>query len=82
MLLTYSKEEHSTYFSEISTPYHAENGLLKKITQQLRMKKAFVSNKDMIMELIDRLETEQDVAQKDILRNALELLIQKTPDDL
>jgi hypothetical protein len=36
----------------------------------------------MILALIRLLETEDDVIKLDVYRNALELIVQKTPDDL
>ncbi|WP_338564888.1 biofilm development regulator YmgB/AriR family protein [Erwinia sp. E_sp_W01_6] len=41
----------------------------------------FVSNKAIILKLLERLETEQDVIMLDIYRNALEMIVQHTPDD-
>ncbi len=41
-----------------------------------------VSNKAIISSLINRLEMESDVIQLDIYRHLLELVVNKTPDDL
>ncbi|MBD9659312.1 MULTISPECIES: biofilm/acid-resistance regulator YmgB/AriR [Pantoea] len=41
-----------------------------------------VSNKAIIASLINRLEMESDVIQLDIYRHLLELVVNKTPDDL
>lgn len=41
-----------------------------------------VSNKTIISSLIGRLEMESDVVQLDIYRHLLELVVNKTPDDL
>ncbi|OAT17850.1 hypothetical protein M977_03856 [Buttiauxella gaviniae ATCC 51604] len=44
--------------------------------------KALVTNKDIIIKLIELLETEKCDVQKDIFRNVLESLLRRTPDDL
>lgn len=41
-----------------------------------------VTNKVIIASLINRLELESDVVQLDIYRHLLELVVNKTPDDL
>ena len=41
-----------------------------------------MSNKDLIFALIQLLEIEKDVVKLDIYRNALEMVVQKTPDDV
>jgi len=41
-----------------------------------------VNNKNLILALIRMLETEDDVVKLDVYRSALELIVQKTPDDL
>ncbi|EOT1226445.1 biofilm development regulator YmgB/AriR family protein [Cronobacter sakazakii] len=45
-------------------------------------KKNSVTNKDIILALIYRLQVEHNEAKKDILRNALEIVVQRTPDDI
>ena len=41
-----------------------------------------VTNKDLILALVAQLETETDVIRNDILRNALEMIVHRTPDDI
>ncbi len=41
-----------------------------------------VTNKSIIASLIARLEMESDVIQLDIYRHLLEMVVNKTPDDL
>lgn len=77
-----TEEQLSNYLSTINVFQESEVLTVKTVTLQLLERKAFVSNKDVIMELIERLETEKDEVQKDILRNALEMLLQRTPDDI
>ena len=44
--------------------------------------KGTVSNKDIILSLINRLESTTDVTQLDIYRKALEVVVGRTPDDV
>lgn len=67
---------------EIPAPYENEHMALRTITQQLMSSKALVTNKDIIIKLIELLETEKCDVQKDIFRNVLESLLHRTPDDL
>jgi hypothetical protein len=39
-------------------------------------------NKDIILELLVRLETEKDMAKLEIYRSALERVVHATPDDI
>lgn len=52
------------------------------IYKQLAAVKLRVSNKDIILALLERLESEQDVVQLDIYRQALELIVQRVPEDI
>ncbi|EAV3131562.1 histidine kinase, partial [Salmonella enterica] len=49
---------------------------------ELLQSQQHVSNKDIIAKLIEKLETEKDVVQLDIYRNALEAVLFQTPDDI
>lgn len=55
---------------------------ISSIYNSLYSNKKFVSNKDIIMGLIEKLETESDPAKLDIYRQALELVVDRTPDDI
>ncbi|EMC9078049.1 hypothetical protein VM457_004569, partial [Shigella sonnei] len=43
---------------------------------------SFLSNKDIINVLLRKISSECDLVRKDIYRCALELVVEKTPDDL
>lgn len=61
--------------------FEAETQLIEKLTFDLRQKKPVVTNKDLILSLILLIECENDVVQSDIYRNALEIVVHRTPDD-
>ncbi|MBK0079767.1 hypothetical protein IAE49_10800 [Kosakonia sp. S58] len=59
-----------------------EQRVIDEITLLLKAEKDVITNKDIILALIGRMGAENDVVQNDILRNALEMIIRVTPDDL
>ncbi|POP47127.1 histidine kinase [Superficieibacter electus] len=60
----------------------AGQNVISEITQDLLSRKTAVNNKDIILELIMRLEIEKDVVKLDIYRSALEMVVLNTPDDI
>ncbi|QNQ20891.1 histidine kinase [Kosakonia sp. SMBL-WEM22] len=56
--------------------------VISEITFTLQEAKTVVTNKDLILALIARLGSETDVNRNDILRNALEMIVLRTPDDI
>lgn len=46
------------------------------------METQYVTSKDVILKLIEKLEAESDVVMLDVYRNALEELLNYTPDEL
>lgn len=76
-------EDHlNTYFDQGIQAFEAERVLIKELAQNLKSNRIEVNNKNLILALIRLLETEDDVVKLDVYRNALELIVQKTPDDL
>ena len=76
-------EDHvNTYFEPGIQAFEAERVLIKELAQTLKSNRIEVNNKNLILALIRLLETEESVVKLDIYRNALELIVQKTPDDL
>ncbi|WP_144815668.1 biofilm development regulator YmgB/AriR family protein [Enterobacter sp. DE0047] len=72
----------NTWFEQGSHAFEAERTLIRGLAQNLKSNRIEVNNKNMILALIRLLETEDDVIKLDVYRNALELIVQKTPDDL
>lgn len=62
--------------------FEAEAQLIAKLTAELEQTKSVVTNKDLILSLIMLIESESDVIQSDICRNALEMVVHRTPDDI
>ncbi|KNC09394.1 hypothetical protein AC791_12120 [Klebsiella sp. RIT-PI-d] len=56
--------------------------VISEIMQDLLSRKTAVNNKDIILELVVRLETEKDIVKLDIYRSALEMVVLNTPDDI
>ncbi|WP_370521080.1 biofilm/acid-resistance regulator YmgB/AriR [Pantoea sp. BAV 3049] len=59
-----------------------ESMVIGEIIAELTAREGMVSNKKIIMQLLERLETEHDVVMLDVYRNALEIVVHRTPDDL
>lgn len=59
-----------------------EQQIIARIRANLLARKSMVTNKDIILELLVRLETEKDIETLDVYRNALERVVHATPDDL
>ena len=62
--------------------FSSERAVIGEIRAEIAKTKMRISNKDVILALILRLETEYDVVKQDIYRNALELILDRTPDDI
>lgn len=77
-----TEDDVNTYFDQGIQAFEAERVLIKKLAQNLKSNRVEVNNKNLILALIRMLETEDDVVKLDVYRNALELIVQKTPDDL
>ncbi|MGP3592050.1 biofilm development regulator YmgB/AriR family protein [Vagococcus sp. WN89Y] len=82
MQTTTTEEQLNAYFGSKAQAYEAEKKVLNDLMHNLRLKQPEVSNKHLILALISLLETEDDVVKLDIYRSALEMVVQKTPDDL
>ncbi|MEG3133404.1 biofilm development regulator YmgB/AriR family protein [Rouxiella sp. T17] len=61
---------------------HSDNEVIAAICNELKKYKDSVSNKDIILCLIRKIESEQDETQQDIYLQALEHIVYSTPDDL
>lgn len=62
--------------------FDAEQQIISELTSALQGVNTVVTNKDLILALVALLETETDVIRNDILRNALEMIVHRTPDDI
>ncbi|WP_244216742.1 biofilm/acid-resistance regulator YmgB/AriR [Rahnella bruchi] len=69
------------HFSNVSELYSSEAEVLGAAIRLILANKGTVTNKAIILHLINQLETTSDVVQLDILRGALEMVVGMTPDD-
>lgn len=69
-------------YAAAGTQFTTEKEVIARIYKQIAAQKMRVSHKDIIMALLEKLETERDVIQLDIYRQALEIVIQHTPADI
>ncbi|ORM71600.1 biofilm development regulator YmgB/AriR family protein [Pantoea rwandensis] len=70
------------FFQTTGDQFLSERAIISEIRLELSARKIRISNKDIILALILRLECESDVIKQDIYRNALEIIVQRTPDDI
>ncbi|MGK3123887.1 biofilm/acid-resistance regulator YmgB/AriR [Candidatus Pantoea formicae] len=70
------------FFHTTGDQFLSERAIIAEIRLELSAQKMRISNKDIILALILRLECESDVIKQDIYRNALEIIVQRTPDDI
>jgi len=77
-----TEDQINVYFGKNAETYEAETKLIADITRELRTQRGVVQNKDLILTLIQHIECEKDVLKLDIYRNALEIIVQGTPDDI
>ena len=77
-----TEKQINVYFGKNTHACEAEAQLIADISQGLSVKRGRVTNKDLILTLIQLIECEKDVIKLDIYRNALEMIVQRTPDDM
>lgn len=77
-----TQDQINSYFSQHSDIYTAEARIIADLRQELKASYTNVNNKSMIKALLTQLEIESDPVQLDVLRGALEIVVQHTPDDL
>lgn len=59
-----------------------EQQIITDIKATLLARKSMATNKDIILELLLRLETEKETAKLDVYRSTLERVVHATPDDI
>lgn len=77
-----AESEISQYFKNQGKQFASEQNVISEVFAELIASKSSVSNKDIIIALIEKLETENDIVKQDIYRQALEIVVQRTPDDI
>ncbi|PIJ49229.1 hypothetical protein BL250_16045 [Erwinia sp. OLTSP20] len=69
-------------FKDSADVLQSESEVITHVMAELSAHKSFISNKDIIGALLVHLELEQEPVNQDILRKALEVVVQRTPDDV
>lgn len=59
-----------------------EQDLISKTYFSIFTERGLVTNKDIILRLLNLLEQERNIVKQDIYRNALELVVGRTSDDI
>lgn len=77
-----SSEAVADYFKLAGNSDSIEMEVFGQIIAEILQTGMPVTNKAIIASLIHRLELETDVIQLDIYRHLLELVVNKTPDDI
>lgn len=77
------EESRLADYLKLSGPqFHDEKNVIFSLYNELAATKTSVSNKDIILSLLKKLEAEADIVKLDIYRKALEIVVQRTPDDI
>lgn len=72
---------HPQTHHSVFSVFEAEKEIIDEVALELQALNGMVSYKDIMLVLISRLETEPNIIRKDILRNALELVVLRSLDD-
>lgn len=73
--------ELQTYLQSTGDQYAQEKEVIGIIVKSLIAERGRVTNKAIIMSLIAELESASDIEQLDVLRNCLEIVVGRTPND-
>ena len=73
-----TESQISDYFMNSGTALTTEKQVIAAVHAELAHAKTHVSDKDIVLGLIHRLESERDVVKQDIYRQALEHVLQST----
>lgn len=76
-----SDRELAEHFRNAGAEFKEEAAVIGHVIRSLIATKGRVSNKDIILSLINALESTHDAHQADILRRTLQVVVGYTPDD-
>lgn len=82
MLKPSAEQQLSDYVRSISVTEEEQSAILRSIAAELLSRDAIVSNKSIILALIERLEIESNESKCDIYRSVLANVLQDTADDI
>ncbi|WP_277976068.1 biofilm development regulator YmgB/AriR family protein [Pantoea endophytica] len=75
------ESELQNYLQSTGDQYAQEKEVIGIIVKSLIADRGRVTNKAIIMSLIAELESATDIEQLDVLRNCLEIVVGRTPND-
>ena len=79
---TNTESQISEYFMNAGDTFTSEKDVIAETWSELASFKAHVSEKDMLLGLIHKLESETDATKQDIYRQALESVLQRKQGDV
>lgn len=82
MQTTTTEEQFNAFFGVTARDEEAEKQVISTLLSNLRLQQREVNDKHLILALIGLLETEEKPAMLQVYRNALERVVQKTPDHI
>lgn len=76
-----TESEILSFFQTEGDVLAQETAVIGMVIREIATTGQNVNNKAIILKLIEKLETTSDVVQLDIYRQALEVVVGRTPDD-
>ncbi|KOC91925.1 biofilm/acid-resistance regulator YmgB/AriR [Winslowiella iniecta] len=76
-----TESQLSDYIENGGEGHSAEAEFIGAVIKEIVASGKHVTNKAVILKLIEKLETTTDAVTQDIYRDALELVVGRTPDD-
>jgi len=76
-----TESQLSDYIENVGEGHSAEAEFIGAVIKEIVASGNYVTNKAIILKLIEKLETTADPMTQDIYREALELVVSRTPDD-
>ncbi|WNN46146.1 MULTISPECIES: biofilm/acid-resistance regulator YmgB/AriR [Winslowiella] len=76
-----TESQLSDYIDNVGGEHSAEAEFIGAAIKEIVASGNHVTNKAVILKLIEKLETTSDPVTQDIYREALELVVSRTPDD-
>ncbi|NWA64029.1 transcriptional regulator [Pantoea sp. B9002] len=76
-----TESDLQSYLESTGDQFTSEKEVIGIIVKSLIAEKGRVTNKAIILRLIEELESTTDIEQLDVLRNCLEIVVGQTADD-
>ncbi|MFJ5159995.1 biofilm/acid-resistance regulator YmgB/AriR [Pantoea sp. NPDC088449] len=76
-----TESDLQSFLHSTGDQFDEEKQVIGAIVKSLLTERGRVTNKAIILSLIAELESTNDIEQLDVLRNCLEIVVGRTPDD-